>query len=314
MSHPGGLDRPEHVDTIEAAFHEHRRRVFDVAYRMLGSVSDADDVVQEAYLRLTRADLASIDDVEAWLVTVASRVCLDRLRSAEVKRAAYVGPWLPEPIVGAADVAPDERVTLDESVRMALLVVLDQLSPAERTSFLLHDVFGLPFGEVASVVGRTPAACRQLASRARRRIEADGVRTGSAPSRRQLEQVAHRFAAACRTGRVEDLVAVLDPDATGEFDSGGLIPGAALRRTEGAGRIARGLARVFAGREFVMTVTDVNGEPGVVVSEGGRIVSVIALTSDGERVVALHGIGNPAKLRHLRPSGHPTSAQSAGGV
>ena len=270
------------MDRVEQAWDAHRRRVFDVAYRMLGSVADADDVVQETYLRLTRVGADTVDDLEAWLVTVAGRVCLDRLRSAATTRAAYVGPWLPEPLV---DAAPEDRVTLDETVRMALLVVLDQLSPAERTSFILHDVFGLPFDEVADVVGRTPAACRQLASRARRRIEADAAASRPAPTRDDLERVAHRFAAACRTGRVEDLVAVLDPAASGEFDSGGAVPGAARTRIQGGDRLAKRLSRAFGsvGAGVGFAVADVNGEPGVVATApDGHVLAVMALASDGD--------------------------------
>src|SRR5439155_13878686 len=187
---------------VAEAWRDHRQRLMDVAYRMLGSVSDAEDAVQEAYARLVRNGVDGIDDVRGWLVTVTSRLCLDQLRSAQSQRTSYVGPWLPEPVVDVPSlgVDPADRVTLDDSVRMALLVVLEQLSPAERTAFVLHDVFQLSFDEVGSIVGRSAAACRQLASRARRHIEEE---TG--PARFTVDpaaerQVAERFVAACTSG------------------------------------------------------------------------------------------------------------------
>jgi RNA polymerase sigma-70 factor (ECF subfamily) len=168
-------DLPTPPAGIDEIWHQHRRRVLDVAYRMLGSVHDAEDVVQEAYSRLLAIDVEALDDVRGWLVTVTSRLCIDRLRAHERVKRAYVGPWLPEPIVDAAsaDVDLADRITLDDTVRMALMVVLEQLSPAERAAFVLHDIFSVDFDTVAELVGRSPQACRQLASRARRRIEAD---------------------------------------------------------------------------------------------------------------------------------------------
>jgi RNA polymerase sigma-70 factor (ECF subfamily) len=280
---------------VEAAWREHRQRVFDVAYRMLGSISDSEDVVQEAYARLLKADLAAIDDVRGWLVTVTGRLCLDAMRSAAVRRAAYVGPWLPEPVVGTPD--PADRITLDDSVRMALLVVLERLSPAERTAFVLHDVFQLPFETIGQIVGRSPTACRQLASRARKHIS-------SSPGRFQTSfdeqrRVAASFAAACASGRMEDLLAVLDPSAVGEFDSGGLVPRAPTRPVRGAEGIARVIAGSFAGTQARFVVADVNGEPGVVVEIARRPVAVVSLTTRAGRVVHLHAVGNPQKLRHL---------------
>src|SRR5919201_982053 len=164
---------------VTQAWSDHRGFLLDVAYRLLGSYSDAEDIVQEAFTKLLRTDLDPIEDVRAWLVVVVSRLCLDQLRSARVKREAYIGPWFPEPIIQADDAATDPAkiVTLDESVRMALLIVLERMSPAERVVFVLHDVFEFPFEKVAVMVGRTPAACRQLASRARRRIETEAGST-----------------------------------------------------------------------------------------------------------------------------------------
>jgi RNA polymerase sigma-70 factor (ECF subfamily) len=160
-------------DRLAAIWDEHRRYVLDVAYRMLGSITDAEDVVQETFARLLAADLDTIEDVRGWLVVVATRLCLDQLRSARAKRESYVGPWLPEPVIEPADASidPADRITLDDSVRMAMLVVLERLTPAERAAFVLHDVFRFSFDDVARIVGRTTEASRQLASRARKRIE-----------------------------------------------------------------------------------------------------------------------------------------------
>jgi RNA polymerase sigma-70 factor (ECF subfamily) len=269
--------------------------VFDVGYRMLGTMTDADDVVQETYLRLVRHGVDGIDDMEAWLVTTAARVSLDRLRR-DSRRAGYVGPWLPEPIVSTT--SPEDRVTLDDTVQMALLVVLEHLSPAERTSFLLHDVFGLPFGEVAAVVGRSEQACRQLAVRARQRIASDRP-ARSAHTRAELQAVAERFASACQTGDLAGLVAVLDPDVVGDFDSGGRVPNAPTEELRGAHAVASRLLGTLRHQRFTFSVADVNGDPGVVVLLHDRVVVVISLTCTRGRVGAIHAIGNPHKLAHV---------------
>jgi RNA polymerase sigma-70 factor (ECF subfamily) len=293
--------RHEPLPSVEAAWHRHRRRVLDVAYRMLGSLSDANDIVSEAYARLVAHGIDGIDDPAGWLITVTSRLCLDRLRSAEVTRRAYVGPWLPEPILGVAGggVDPADRVTLDDSVRMALLIVLEQLSPAERTVFVLADVFGVGFDEVATMVGRSPAACRQLAVRARARLADTGaVRFRPDPS--EQRRVVEQFARACAEGDLGGLVAVLHDDVSGEFDSGGFIPGAPLDPAFGRDPVGRLLHYAFAGRGASFTVESVNGEPGVVVGLAGRIAAVIALEVRDGRVSHVHGIGNPAKLEQPR--------------
>lgn len=280
-------------------FLTHRRRVLDVCYRMLGTLTDAEDAAQETFARLVRHGADGIDDVEGWLVTVAGRVCLDKLRADSVRRR-YVGPWLPAPLLEPPGDEPDpaDRVTLDDSIRIALLVVLEQLTPAERAVFVLHDVFGLTFEQVARVVGRTPAACRKLASRARATIRDDPEpRFRVAPA--VARQVAERFAAACETGDLDALVAVLDPGVVGEFDSGGHFPGAPLGPLAGAHRVARALIDTIGGAAFA--TADVNGQPGVTVAVGGRMLAVIALETDGATVHAIRAIGNPDKLAHLHP-------------
>lgn len=288
------------AERFEALWAEHRRRVLDVGYRMLGSLSDAEDVAQEAYARLVVADLEAIDDVRGWLVAVASRICLDRLRAHEYSRRSYVGPWLPEPLVAdAAAIDVADRVTLDESVRMALMVMLEQLSPAERTAFVLHDVFDLPFDQIGPIVGRSPQACRQLASRARRRIRADKTAARFEIDPGDHRQIATRFAQACERGDLDQLIAVLDPSVVGDFDSGGAIPGAPLTELDGAERVARQLIRSLSPLPARFEVAEVNGSPGVVVLIDDAVVTVIALGISDGAIDVIHAIGNPTKLAHL---------------
>ncbi|MWC00020.1 RNA polymerase sigma factor SigJ [Agromyces seonyuensis] len=280
----------------------HRGVVRDVAYRVLGSVADAEDVTQETYLRLLAreadADAAPLDEPRAWLITVASRLAIDRLRAHEHSRRAYVGPWLPEPIVADERTLPEDRVTLDDSVRMALLVVLEQLSPAERTAFLLHDVFDLDFERVADVLGVNPGAARQSASRARKRIAAQGsARFAVDPA--AARRLSERFAAAATEGDLEGLVAALAADARGHFDSGGAFPDAPTEVVVGAERIARQFLATVGGPGFTFEVAAVNAEPGIVVRRRGRVISVLALEYADDRITVIHGIGNPAKLGHV---------------
>jgi RNA polymerase sigma-70 factor (ECF subfamily) len=288
------------TDDFDSAWRANRRRLLDLAYRMTGTVTDAEDVVQEAYARLLRADVDAIDDLRGWLITVTSRLCLDQLRSARVTRAAYVGPWLPEPVVDLADMAADpaDRVTLDDSVRMALMVVLEELSPAERVAFVLREVFHYPYAEISRITGRSVSACRQLASRARRRIAThDGVTAPGDPAVHRL--VVRRFARACQTGDLDGLVAVLASDAIGEFDSGGTIPGAPTEPIIGAEPIARTLLQVFEGRGATFSDVWVNAEPGVVINVDERVVAVLAFDVSGDRVQHIHAIGNRDKLSRL---------------
>lgn len=284
---------------LEALWQLHRRRMLDIGYRMLGSITEAEDITSEAYARLSAANLDDITDPVGWLVAVTARLCIDRLRSAEIRKRAYIGPWLPEPLLDVADhstLDPADRVTLDESVRMALLVVLEQLSPAERTSFVLHDVFAISFDEIAHIVGRSPAACRQLASRARRRIQADPERPRTVASPTEVEDIARRFAQACSVGEIQPLMELLDSGAIGDFDSGGVIPGAPLRAIDGAERIARSIVRSFQEQDFTFSVATVNGEPGVIATLNDRIAAVMALGVRDGRIDLIHAIGNPSKL------------------
>jgi len=290
---------PTSSEAVAAAWRAHRGRVLDVCYRMLGTLADAEDAVQETYARLARHGTDDIDDTVGWLVTVAGRVCLDRLRADKVRRA-YVGPWLPAPLIDPRGDEPDpaDRVTLDDSVRIALLAVMEQLSPPERAAFVLHDVFGLPFEQVADTVGRTPAACRKLASRARTTIRA-GQEPRFDVDPVAARRVSDRFAAACATGDLDALLAVLHPDVIGEFDSGGRIPGAPLGALVGAQTVAVALVFAFSGSSATFATININGQPGVIVDLHGRAMAVIAIDTDGNTVRAIRAIGNPDKLTHL---------------
>jgi len=290
------------MEPDEAAFAEawrdHRRYVLDVAYRMLGSVSDAEDVVQEAFARLLKQDPDQIQDVRGWLVVVATRLCLDQLRSARTKRESYVGPWLPEPVIDGETDDPADRITLDDSVRMAMLVVLERLTPAERATFVLHDVFGFSFEEVAKTVGRSVEACRQLASRARKRIEDETGPARFDVDPAEVGRLADRFISAATDGDMAALMDVLDPDVVGWTDSAGLF-GAPLEPLAGRERVMDQLLRFVRGYGVTLSPLPVNGEPGVLVTRGGGLFAVIALETRAGRITRLHGIANPQKLRYV---------------
>ena len=249
--------------------------------------------MQEAWLRLERADAEAIENLDGWLTTVVARLALDRLRSARARRETYVGPWLPEPLVSDD---PAERVTLDESVSYALLTVLEQLSPAERTAFVLHDVFDVPFGDVAEVVGRTPEAVRQLASRARRHVKRERPRF--AASRDEHDRAVRAFAQAVAEGDLEGLVAVLDPDVVWTSDGGGRAT-AARKPLRGGARVAR--AWVALGRKSAHEPIEIklNGRLGLVLPSGdGHRAALSLVVSDG-RITRIDAIRNPEKLRRL---------------
>jgi RNA polymerase sigma-70 factor, ECF subfamily len=278
----------------------HHRYLLNVAYRMLGSVGEAEDAVQDAFARLLRVDLAAIDDVRGWLVVAVTRLCLDRLRSARVRREVYVGPWLPEPVIPATNqmADPADRVTLDDSVRMALLLVLERLSPAERAAFVLHDVFQFSFDEVAAIVGRTPTACRQLASRARRRVRAE-----ASPARFQVEpadlnRVADRFITAAASGDLEALMRVLDPDVVSRTDSGGVVP-APRRPIVGRRIVAQHFLQFVRAFRIRLESMPINGEPGVLAYQDDRLRAVIALSIRDGVIDQIHGVANPDKLAYV---------------
>jgi RNA polymerase sigma-70 factor (ECF subfamily) len=282
-----------------------RRQLINLGYRLLGSLAEAEDAVQETYARwyaMSESERDAIASPGAWLTTVASRVCLDMLGSARVRRERYVGEWVPEPLPEPAEWPggrpgsdPADRVTLDESVSMAFLVVLESMTPAERVAFVLHDVFRYSFGEVAEMVGRTAAACRQLASSARRRIRAS--QAPATPAGRQAG-VVRDLKRAWQAGDIGAIVGLLDPDATVISDGGGLVS-AALRPIEGAEKIARYLVDL-AGRapgNLMFLERMVNGQPGLVAQQDGVTVTVFAVDLVGDRIRHIWAVRNPDKLR-----------------
>jgi RNA polymerase sigma-70 factor (ECF subfamily) len=291
-------------DALAAEFTGHRTHLLGLAYRLLGSRADAEDVVQEAWLRLSRVDRSTVADLRGWLTTVTGRLCLDQLRSARVRREAYVGPWLPEPLVTARD-DPADRAVAGESVRLALLVVLDRLPPEQRVAFVLHDLFDVPFADVATTLGCTRPAARQLASRGRRAVAHDAP--PPAP-RAEQERVFAAFAAACAGGDLGALLAVLHPDVVFASDGGGVVK-AALRPVLGADRVGRLLVGLLGKAGGVVTYTPVavNGEPGLYAEldapgtplHGYR--SVITATVSGGRIAAVYFVVNPAKIPSRPP-------------
>jgi RNA polymerase sigma factor (sigma-70 family) len=277
-------------------FEEHRGHLRAVAYRMLGSVSEADDAVQEAWLRLGRVDAGEIENLRAWLTTVVARVSLNVLRSRRTRNEESLDVRVPEPIVSSPDgVDPEHEALLADSVGLAMLVVLETLSPAERLAFVLHDMFAVPFEEIAPMVGRTPTAARQLASRARRRVQGEAAVPD--PDVARQREVVDAFFAAARGGDFEALVAVLDPDVVVRSDGGAARPSltTVVRGAEAVARRAMSFARLSP---YVRPAL-VNGAAGVVVAPRGVPFSVMGFTVAGGRIVAIDSLSDPERLREL---------------
>ncbi len=277
-----------------ATFEPHRRRLLGVAYRMLGSRADAEDVVQDAYLRWHGASPEELRSPEAWLVTVTTRLSIDALRRAQVEREAYVGPWLPEPLVEAEPPA-DAATELASNLSVAFLVVLERLAPEERAAFLLHEVFDSEYGEIAAILGKTETACRQIVSRARKRVRADRPRVQV--NKDATAKLLARFAQAIKSQDKAALLEVLATDASWISDGGGRAK-AALKPIRSAERVARFLLGVLgrhAERIFFEPVT-VNREPGLSLLVDGRRLAVISFQTDGSRILAAYSVLNPDKL------------------
>ena len=305
-----------------ATFEPYRRRLLGLAYRMLGSMADAEDAVQETYVRWHRADRDNVSDTRAFLTTITTRICLDMLTSARARREEYVGPWLPEPVLDTAALAPDSRTELAEDLSIALLLTLDRLSPLERAAFLLHDVFDFSFSEVASALERSDAACRQLATRARAHVRATRPGGVTAPASRSGEidakhtQLLSAFVAATGSGDLDALTQLLATDVRVVTDGGGKVA-SALNEIDGADRVARFLVEVTRKRpgawwrdDFTVRFATINGLPGVIVDSPEGPVQTAAFEIDGGVIRALYAVRNPDKLRHLRVAQEPSRVKA----
>jgi RNA polymerase sigma-70 factor (ECF subfamily) len=283
-------------DWLVERFEEHRAHLRAVAYRMLGSLTEADDAVQDAWLRVSRAGASEVENLGGWLTTIVARICLNMLRSRSRRREEPLGNRLPDPVVSSPgdELQPEEEALLADSVSLALLVVLDTLSPAERLAFVLHDTFELPFDEIAPMVGRTPAAARQLASRARRRIKGAEVPSPDRDRDRQHE-VVDAFFRAARAGDFEALVALLDPDAVLRADYGAGRRGSSgvFRGAEAVARQARGIPGAVVRRALV------NGAAGAVITVRGRPFAVMGFTVIDGRIVEIDAIADPARIHRI---------------
>ncbi len=297
------------------SFEPYRRRLLGLAYRMLGSMADAEDAVQETYLRWHATDRERVLDPKAFLMTTTARICLDMLTSARARREEYVGPWLPEPVVDTAALSPDSRTELAEDLSIALLLTLDRLSPLERAAFLLHDVFDFSFSEVATALNRGEAACRQLAARARAHVRAARPRGGSPPTRSDEIDAKHAqllsaFAAATQAGDLNRLTQMLASDVHVVTDGGGKVR-AALKAIDGRDRVAQFLVEVTRKRpdawwreDFKPRFAIINGLPGVIVDAPEGPVQTTAFEIEDGVIRAFYVVRNPDKLRHLAPARH----------
>ncbi|KAB8182991.1 sigma-70 family RNA polymerase sigma factor [Nonomuraea phyllanthi] len=278
--------------SAETDWTSHRPAVFGAAYRILGTVAEAEDVTQEVWLRASAADLSEVRDLRAWLVTLAARTSYNVLRSARVRRESYVGPWLPEPLLTGPDAAA--RVLMDESVSTAMMVVMERLTPAERVALVLHDVFDFPFGQIAEVLGNTPAASRKLASRARSRVAA--VKERPRASRAETERALRAFKAAADGGDMAALVELLHPEAVYVADGGGKAT-AARRPVRGAETIALlAVRQIQIGRPDTFEIIEVNGYPALATYRGGRLIWLDTMEIADGRITEIRRLVNPDKL------------------
>jgi RNA polymerase sigma-70 factor (ECF subfamily) len=301
-------NRSSPADSAVTIFEDQRSYLIGVAYRMLGSYGEAEDAVQEAYLRFAATGPSGLRDPRAWLTTVTARICLDALGSARARRESYVGAWLPEPIVAdvgwpataSVGLGPEDRVTLDESVSTAMLVVLETLSPAERTAFVLHDVLGLGYPEIADVVGRSEDACRQLVVRARAHVRGRAPRF--TPDPQQHTRSVRAFLDACSHGSLEELLEVLDPQVVLRSDGGGQVAGVARRPVIGADDVGRLLLGIARRRAVLARVDTVNGASGLVLTDADQVVGVMSFTVAAGRITEIDFVLAPDKLARVPQS------------
>lgn len=281
-----------------AIFEELRRRLFGVAYRMLGTRADAEDIVQEAYLRWHQADPDEIRSAEAWLISVVTRLSIDRLRKASVEREKYIGPWLPEPLVKDPSRTPEEELELASDVSMAFMVLLERLAPIERAAFLLHDVFDCAYPAIATILSKSEAACRQVVHRARERVRTEQQRFRATDEDRI--SLIRQFTAAADAGNESALLSLFKEDATLTSDGGGVVA-AARKVVHGRRRIARLFLLVAKkmGSRFRQEIVSVNGEPGLITFLDGVPFSTTSFETDGKAITALYTVLNPEKLKAL---------------
>lgn len=281
-------------------FERHRPMMFSIAYRMLGSVTEAEDIVQNAYLRYRQMPAGSIDSPKAFLSTVVTRLCLNELQAARVQRESYLGPWLPEPLLTEDDAAsPTRQAEKLESISMAFLVLLERLTPVERAVFLLREVFDYPYPEIAEIVGKEEVSCRQIFSRAKKFIASQHPRF--TPSSEHHEQLLHQFIEAVEGGDLNGLTGLLTEDVTLWTDGGGKVRGAATRTLQGQEAVARFIiaSQRLIETAFTTEITEVNGEPAILLRMDGHPFSVVSVTIAQQHVVAVRVIANPDKLKHL---------------
>jgi RNA polymerase sigma-70 factor (ECF subfamily) len=281
-------------------FGEHKPLLFSIAYRMLGTVMDAEDMVQETFLRWQNCEQAQVESPKAWLSTVVTRLCINHLKSARVQREAYIGPWLPEPLVSGLSVAPGENAKLSDSLSLAFLVLLESLTPTERAVFVLREVFNYEFSEIGPIVEKTEANCRQILARARKSVEERRPRFEATPE--EAEQLIQKFEQAVQTGNLDDLLNLLAKDVVLVSDGGGKAT-AVLRPILGVDHVARlliGATRKFGVRSQVLHHTAVNGLPGSVSFVGGHVLRVVAFGIRNAHIHSLFIITNPDKLSHIK--------------
>jgi RNA polymerase sigma-70 factor, ECF subfamily len=286
------------MDDRTTTFQQHTPRLYGIAYRMLGSRADAEDVLQEAYLRWHQTNTEGVRTPEAWLVTTVTRLCIDRLRAARVEREAYTGPWLPEPLLTGDAAPPDYRAELASDLSIAFLVVLERLAPDERAAFLLHDVFDCGYAEVARILGKSEVASRQMVHRARLRVRRDRPRFAVSESARTA--LLNQFVAAVNARDQDALLALFAEDATWTSDGGGQVV-AARQVVRGAERLTRfvlGIARRVQGRATYQ-VAPINGEAGLIIRLDGRLHWILSIDTDGVRILAVYNVLNPQKLQGI---------------
>ena len=281
-----------------AVFEGLRRRLFGIAYRMIGTTADAEDIVQEAYLRWHQADAEEIRSAEAWLVSVVTRLSIDKLRKLSVEREKYIGPWLPEPVIASTSPTPEEQLENESNLSMAYMVLLERLTPVERAAFLLHDVFDCAYPLIANILRKSEAACRQIVHRARQRVRTEKSRFKANDA--ALRSLINQFLAAADAGDDVALLSLFANDATLTSDGGGVVP-AARKVVYGRSRIARLYLQIAKklGNRLRHEILTINGEPGLVMYVDGALFSTTSFETDGHSITALYTVLNPEKLSRL---------------